>query len=80
VLGFFSSLRSALYGEHQKEQIRHNTLKRQKKVKGLKGKKLGILEMVEEVGVENIMGMSASPAPPLSSRDSSVCRDGIHHV
>ena len=64
--GFFSSLKAALYGEQQKEvqQIRQKSLRRKKKPK-----RFGILEKVEEVGVENILG--ASPAPPVWSRDSS---------
>lgn len=60
VLGFFASLRSALYGEQQKEV---KTLMRKKrhhhKKCGSGSKKLGILERVEEVGVERFM----SPAP-----------------
>ena len=72
VAGFFSSLRAALYGEQQKEHIRTHSLKRQRKAKTKKGKpmKFGILEKVEEVGVENLMG-TASPAPTLGlSRES----------
>ena len=102
VAGFFSSLRAALYGEQQKEQIRTNSLKRQRgaaaagKMKTRKkGKpmKFGILEKVEEVGVENLMG-TASPAPTLglsteslaasaalgSSRDSSLSRSGSSDI
>ena len=86
VAGFFSSLRAALYGEQRKEQIRTNSLKRQRanKKKGGRPMKFGILEKVEEVGVENLMGTAAgSPAPTAalsgeslasSSRASSLCR------
>ena len=59
VAGFFASLRSALYGEQQKE-AQAQILKRRKKRKPVI-KRLGILEKVEEVGVERFM--SASPAP-----------------
>ncbi len=59
VAGFFASLRSALYGEQQKE-AQAQILKRRKKRKPAI-KRLGILEKVEEVGVERFM--SASPAP-----------------
>ena len=95
VAGFFSSLRAALYGEQQKEQIRTNSLKRQRMKTKKKGRpmKFGILEKVEEVGVENLMG-TASPAPPLglsteslaaaaiagSSRASSLSRSGSSDV
>ena len=68
VLGFFASLRTALYGEQQKEA--QMTIRR-KKGKSV-SKKLGILEKVEEVGVENLL--SASPNPYMSSRESSVSR------
>ncbi|XP_059096744.1 trafficking kinesin-binding protein milt-like [Tigriopus californicus] len=71
VLGFFASLRSALYGEQKKEV---HTLRHQRKRKQLK--KLGILERVAEVGVENLL--SSSPVPShLSggSRDSSMSRE-----
>jgi len=59
VAGFFASLRSALYGEQQKE-AQAQILKRRKKRKPVM-KRLGILEKVEEVGVERFL--SASPAP-----------------
>jgi len=56
VLGFFASLRTALYGEQQKEVM---TLKKKAR-KSKKGqKKLGILEKVQEVGPERFL----SPAP-----------------
>ena len=52
VLGFFASLRAALYGEQQKEV---KTLRRKhKKGKGAT-KKLGILEKVQEVGPERFL-------------------------
>lgn len=66
VYGFFSSLRSALYGEQQKEA---QTI-RQRKKKGVisqRMKKLGILEKVEEVGVENLL--CPSPNPSCNSMD-----------
>lgn len=72
VVGFFSSLRAALYGEQQKEV---QTLRRNKK-KSMMKKKFGILAKVEEVGVENLL--SASPAPSSTegeSRESSVARE-----
>ena len=60
LFGFFSSLRAALYGEQQKEaQAQILRQKRKKRKPGIK--RLGILEKVEEVGVERFM--SASPAP-----------------
>ena len=58
VSGFFSSLRSALYGEQQKE-AQAQIMKRKKRKPVMK--RLGILEKVEEVGIERFM--SASPAP-----------------
>lgn len=64
VLGFFASLRSALYGEQQKEVIKTATLKRHKKKAG--HKKLGIFKRVQEVGPERFL----SPAP-LTEEDSS---------
>ena len=59
VYGFFSSLKNALYGEQQKEA---KTLirKRRKKDKKRQFKRLGILEKVEEVGVENLLSNSIS--------------------
>ena len=57
VLGFFASLRTALYGEQRKEVM---TIKRKhKKVTKAERKKLGILEKVHEVGPERFL----SPAP-----------------
>lgn len=72
VLGFFASLRSALYGEQKKEV---HTLRHQRKRKQLK--KLGILERVAEVGVENLLSTSPAPSSYLSggSRDSSMSRE-----
>lgn len=55
VLGFFASLRTALYGEQQKEVM---TLKKKAR-KSKARKKLGILEKVQEVGPERFL----SPAP-----------------
>jgi len=55
VLGFFASLRTALYGEQQKEVL---TLKKKAR-KSKARKKLGILEKVQEVGPERFL----SPAP-----------------
>ena len=56
LLFFFFSLRTALYGEQQKEVM---TLKKKAR-KSKKGqKKLGILEKVQEVGPERFL----SPAP-----------------
>ena len=60
VFGFFSSLRAALYGEQQKEAQAQILRQKRKKRKPVI-KRLGILEKVEEVGVERFM--SASPAP-----------------
>ena len=68
MFGFFSSLRAALYGEQQKEaqaQIMRQKRKKRKPVI----KRLGILEKVEEVGVERFM--SASPAPSSIDEESS---------
>ena len=71
VTGFFSSLKAALYGEQLKET--HTLRRRSKKAKV---KRFGILEKVEEVGVENLM--SNSPAPPFyDSRESSLSREDI---
>ncbi len=71
VLGFFSALRSALYGEQQKEAQQSTTLRQQHQqphpTQHRRGsrrgglRKFGILEKVEEVGVENLL--SASPLP-----------------
>ncbi len=95
MLGFFSALRTAIYGEQQKEaqtnirrqqqqQPPHHQHRRGSRRGGLK--KFGILEKVEEVGVENLL--SASPLPEergtpssrfsfgrASSRESSGSRD-----
>jgi hypothetical protein len=60
VFGFFSSLRAALYGEQQKE-AQAQILRQKRKKRKPAMKRLGILEKVEEVGVERFM--SASPAP-----------------
>ena len=80
VAGFFSSLRTALYGEQQKEQIRTNSLKRQRAAMKTKKKgkpmKFGILEKVEEVGVENLMG-TASPAPTLGLSTESLAASAV---
>ncbi len=75
VVGFFSALKAALYGEQQKEA--QSTLRRQHHRKSISKrgglKKFGILERVEEVGVENLL--SASPLPDSgSSRGSSISR------
>lgn len=64
VQGFFASLKSALYGEQQKEA---QTLRRKKKRKK-PVKKFGILEKVEEVGVENLMNPDSQGS---LSRESS---------
>ena len=67
VLSFFSSLRTALYGEQQKEV---KTLMRKKKMarkSAAASKKLGILQKVEEVGVERFL----SPGPPSVDREFS---------
>ena len=58
VSNFFSSLKSALYGEQEKEA---KTLIKQKSTVKRRGskkmpKKFGILAKVEEVGVENLLG------------------------
>ena len=60
VSGFFSSLRAALYGEQQKE-VQAQILRQKRKKRKPVMKRLGILEKVEEVGIERFM--SASPAP-----------------
>ena len=54
VYGFFASLKNALYGEQQKE-AKSLIRKRSKKDKKRRFKRLGILEKVEEVGVENLL-------------------------
>ena len=66
VYSFFSSLKSALYGEQQKEA---KTLirKKHKKYKQKQFKRLGILEKVEEVGVENLFSNNNKPANTSSS-------------
>jgi hypothetical protein len=60
VQGFFASLRSALYGEQQKE-VQAQILRSKRKKKKTFAKRLGILEKVEEAGIERFL--SASPAP-----------------
>ena len=63
---FFFSLRTALYGEQQKEVM---TLKKKAR-KSKKGqKKLGILEKVQEVGPERFL----SPAPLEEESEFSDC-------
>ena len=62
VLGFFASLRTALYGEQQKEVM--TLTKKHKKSK----KKLGILKKVQEVGPERFL----SPAPLTEEEGSEV--------
>ena len=69
VLNLFYSVKAALYGEQQKE-AQTKRLKRKKSVRKMKN--LGILDKVEEVGVENIVG--SSPDPSVSSRESSISR------
>ena len=69
VQSFFSSVKAALYGEQQKE-AKTQRIKRKKSMR--KTKTFGILQKVEEVGVENLIG--ASPVPSSSSRESSVSR------
>ena len=75
VYGFFSSLKSALYGEQQKEA---KTLirKKRKKDKQKQFKRLGILEKVEEVGVENLLSNNISSNNSLSSAPSSYYLSG----
>lgn len=68
VASFFSSLKTALYGEQQKE-IKLKRRKRTKSNSAAAASKFGILERVEEVGVENLL--VGSPAP---SRESSLSR------
>ncbi len=95
MLGFFAALRTALYGEQQREAQtvmrrgsggpppHHKGGKR-----GSMKKSFGILEKVEEVGVENLLSASPLPeedgsgrwsfgqgrSPSASSRESSVAR------
>ena len=68
VASFFSSLKAALYGEQQKEI----QIKRRKSMR--KHTKFGILEKVEEVGVENLMRDSPAPSDISSSREGSLSR------
>ena len=71
VYGFFASLKNALYGEQQKEA---KTLirKRRKKDKKRQFKRLGILEKVEEVGVENLLSNHPSGNDsPFSGKSSN---------
>ena len=69
VYGFFSSLKSALYGEQQKE-VKTLIRKKRKKDKQRQYKRLGILEKVEEVGVENLFS-SNTPSNNSSSTAAS---------
>lgn len=69
MVGFFSSLRAALYGEQQKEAQAQLLRAKRKKRKPVITKRLGILEKVEEVGVERFL--SASPAPSSLEEDRS---------
>ena len=79
VHGFFASLKAALYGEQRKEAQAHIRRNHHHKKRQQQQKKLGILEKVEEVGVENLL--SASPHPSFlssSSRESSMSRTSSH--
>merc|ERR1712241_1470198 len=53
VSSFFASLKSAVYGE-QKKEAKTLIRKKRKKIRQRQYKRLGILEKVEEVGVENL--------------------------
>ena len=66
VLGFFASLRTALYGEQQKE-VKH--IRKSKKNQ----KKLGILQKVQEVGPERFL----SPAPLEEESEVSELEDSV---
>ena len=71
VLGFFASLRAALYGEQQKEV---KTLRRKHKKVKVKTKKLGILEKVQEVGPERFL------SPGRLTEDESEGSDDLDKV
>ena len=66
VLGFFASLRAALYGEQQKE-VKTLRRKHKKTKRDSKKPKLGILEKVQEVGPERFL----SPARGLTEDEGS---------
>merc|ERR1712142_1389780 len=58
VYNFFSSLKTALYGEQEREAktiIKHRTSKLKRQGSKKFPKKFNILAKVEEVGVENLM-------------------------
>ena len=75
VLGFFASLRTALYGEQRKEVL--TLKKKEKKVTKAQRKKLGILDKVHEVGPERFL--SPSPMEGDSSDAESDTPSSIHH-
>lgn len=70
IYAFFSSLKGALYGEQTKEA---KTLirKKRKEVKQKHYKRLGILEKVEEVGIENLFSSDAPSDSSSSTLGSS---------
>ena len=72
VLGFFASLRAALYGEQQKE-VKTLRRKHKKTKRDSKKPKLGILEKVQEVGPERFL----SPARGLTEDEGSEASDEI---
>jgi len=74
VYSFFSSLKSALYGEQEREAktiIKHRTKQLTRKGSKKFPKKFGILAKVEEVGVENLMSGGSGRASGYDSDSST---------
>ena len=74
VYSFFASLKNAVYGEQQKE-AKTMIRKKRKKDKHRQYKRLGILEKVEEVGVENLFSNN-SGGSSLSDASSNYYMSG----
>lgn len=69
VYGFFSALKSAIYGEQKKQERSHRRIRNLE----TKRQKLGIMEAVAEHGVDNLLERASTPGSlPSLSRLSSV--------